>query len=139
MHVMQLIFFLFAGVGVRFKNLFLSTVANNTAVVSTGDNDYILLCQSALQNCCNAGNWNIPGDSSVATHTEVCDSLEIFSTAQLSLSPSLISGLYTCSIPDETLLARKVFIGIYSNLEERGMYVVCFMPPCMCLLRYIQL
>ncbi len=130
MHVRTLV-----GAGVRFENEFLSNIANNTAVVNTGNNEYTLLCQSALRNSCNAGNWNAPGNSNVTSshNSQVCSTFEQFSTVQLSLSPDLVSGLYTCAIPDETLLTRKVLIGIYSDLEERGVSLCMWCVfACMC-------
>ena len=122
------LFHLYIGAGVHFENAFLGTVANNTAVVNQGSSD-TLLCQSALRNSCNTGNWKNPNDnyiSNVTSLSQVCSNSEpisqFFSTAQLSLSPDLSSGLYTCVIPDETLLIRKVYIGVYSDIEERGGY-----------------
>ncbi len=134
------------GAGVHFENAFQGAVANNTAVVNPGNNDLALLCQSALRNSCNTGNWKNPNNDDISNNvtslSQVCNNSEpptnqFFSTAQLSLSPVLTSGLYTCVIPDETMLIRKVYIGVYSDIEERGgfepacmMYIIMFALSC---------
>ncbi len=137
---------LYIGAGVHFENAFLGAVANNTAVLNPGSSDFALLCQSALRNSCNTGNWKNPNDnyiSNVTSLSQVCSNSEpisqFFSTAQLSLSPDLSSGLYTCVIPDETLLIRKVYIGVYSDIEERGGFEMDTLRICACALSSLYL
>lgn len=124
--------FLFLDVGVYIDQLFLGSVRNNTAVVV--EVPTTLVCQSALRTSCSQGIWIDPNGIQVGHDRTSMDVLQscsesnrtMYEHAILNLHTPTInsnnSGLYTCIIQDEQRIERRVYIGVYSTLQNEGKF-----------------
>ena len=111
------------GVGVSLEETFDGGLENNTSILNPYSQEITVVCQSALRDPCRSGGWKSPNNTYIVSpeQNRSCSTdVDIFSSTRLTVSPDLPDGLYTCVIPDESLIMRSIYIGIYSHFEEKS-------------------
>ena len=109
---------------------------SNVSIVSASDLDSSrgIACGSALVTNDDIGEWFFPDGSNVRTNNgDPVNFLPRISYAELHRRqrgfPSSLEGIYKCRIPDENLVMRTLFVGVYADESYQGDGQLCSHKP----------